>query len=88
MKPNHVRRFIENIFLLRSDEQEYLLHDEDGEKLYGMSLPQSIDRAQAKPLFQVGERSGISSCGLCLNCLKKFLERGGTTTFEISFLGS
>ncbi|CAB3993743.1 Hypothetical predicted protein [Paramuricea clavata] len=34
------------------NEKDYVLHDEDGEKLYGMSLPQSIDSAQAKPLFQ------------------------------------
>ncbi|XP_028393848.1 PAX-interacting protein 1-like [Dendronephthya gigantea] len=34
------------------DEKDYVLHDADGESLYGMSLPQSIERAQAKPLFQ------------------------------------
>jgi hypothetical protein len=39
--------------LLHADEKDYLLHDEHGEELYGMSLPQSIERAQAKPLFQV-----------------------------------
>ena len=40
-------------FNLHSDEKGYVLNDEDGEKLYGMSLPESIERAQAKPLFMV-----------------------------------
>lgn len=36
------------------DEKDFILKDDNGERLYGMSLSQSIDRAQAKPLFQVG----------------------------------
>ncbi|XP_046860090.1 PAX-interacting protein 1-like isoform X2 [Xenia sp. Carnegie-2017] len=34
------------------DEKDFILKDDNGERLYGMSLSQSIDRAQAKPLFQ------------------------------------
>lgn len=34
------------------DEKKYILRDHDNEKLYGMSLPASIKKAQAKPLFK------------------------------------
>lgn len=34
------------------DENDYILRDFENEKLYGMSLPESIKKAQARPLFK------------------------------------
>ena len=60
---------------LIADENDYILRDFENEKLYGMSLPESIRKAQARPLFKVifgqirGPYSLMYTFNVCTLCM-------------------